>query len=140
MRGLRHIKYLHGTGLWMVACAVAKPLGATWVTLQAGRSCPLVWEVSLQPCPCLAVLLSPSLCCRETLNSAGPNFLDQPSFLFLKLAQRVVVVFTYVPEEGGSLGRVSRGVKNSSPGVTNAFLPSGMTCILSSKKPEGVPI
>lgn len=60
--------------------AVAKPLGAGWVMPWAGRSCPLVWVLAafLQPCPSAGVLL----CSRETPNSAGLNFWDQPFFLF----------------------------------------------------------
>lgn len=52
VRGVRqdHIKCPHGAGLWVAARTVAKPLGATWVTLQAGRSCPLVWVPAGSPC------------------------------------------------------------------------------------------
>lgn len=93
----------HNMPTWCLA--VAKPLGASWVMPQVGRSCPLVWVPagSLQPCPSPGVLL----CYRETPNSAGLDFLDQPFFLFLKLAQRGIAVFTCVSGKGGSLGRVS---------------------------------
>lgn len=98
----------------MMAQAVAKPLGATWVTLQAGRSCPLVWVPAGSPCSFFPLWLSscPPVCAAEKLLIQQVLPFESAILSFLKLAQRVVV-FTYVPGEGGSLGRVSKGVKNS---------------------------